>query len=246
MGNQMEQTVLVKYSSAVARLLTSVSLVIPSYNDETTIGRLLEDSDALLKQVCRDYEIVVINDGSKDNTLAVLEEAARKNPRIKLINHEVNKGFGETIRELYLSGDKELIFSLPGDYQYAPKELLAMAKGLERNDFVIGLRVKRNDPARRKFQSHIYNTLLRFLYGHRHTDVNSIKLFRKSILDRITLRSHTPFVDAELCIRAERAGFKVVEIPIEHLPRLSQGASGGKFSVIWETFSDLFKMRSTF
>jgi glycosyltransferase involved in cell wall biosynthesis len=246
MGNQMEQTVLVKYSSAVARLLTSVSLVIPSYNDETTIGRLLEDSDALLKQVCRDYEIVVINDGSKDNTLAVLEEAARKNPRIRLINHEVNKGFGETIRELYLSGDKELIFSLPGDYQYAPKELLAMAKGLERNDFVIGLRVKRNDPPRRKFQSHIYNTLLRFLYGHRHTDVNSIKLFRKSILDRITLRSHTPFVDAELCIRAERAGFKVVEVPIEHLPRLSQGASGGKFSVIWETFSDLFKMRSTF
>src|ERR1700733_12331294 len=104
MGNQMEQTVLVKYSSAVARLLTSVSLVIPSYNDETTIGRLLEDSDALLKQVCRDYEIVVINDGSKDNTLAVLEEAARNNPHIKLINHEVNKGFGETIRELYLSG----------------------------------------------------------------------------------------------------------------------------------------------
>ncbi len=242
----MQRTALLKYSSSVARLLTSVSLVIPAYNDETTVGRLIEDSDALLSEVCRDYEIVVINDGSNDNTLDVLQEAASRNRRIKVINHEVNKGFGATIRQLYLSGNKDLIFSLPGDYQYAPKELLAMARGLEKNDFVIGLRVKRNDPARRKFQSHIYNTLLRFLYGHRHTDVNSIKLFRRSILDQVTLRSHTPFVDAELCIRAERAGFKVVEIPIDHLPRLSQGASGGKFSVIWETFSDLFKMRSTF
>ncbi len=246
MGNQMEQPTLLKNSSSVIEVLTSVSLVIPSYNDQTTVGRLIEDSDKLLREVCRDYEIVVINDGSKDDTLAVLQEAAKNNRRIRLINHEVNKGFGETIRELYLSGGKDLIFSLPGDYQYAPKELLEMAKGLKENDFVIGLRVKRNDPPRRKLQSHIYNTLLRFLYGHRHTDVNSIKLFRKSILDKITLRSHTPFVDAELCIRAERAGFKVVEIPIEHLPRLSQGASGGKFSVIWETFSDLFKMRSTF
>lgn len=242
----MGRATLLKYSSSVARLITSVSLVIPAYNDETTIGRLLDDSDALLRDVCRDYEIVVINDGSTDSTLAEIEEAASRNRRIKVINHKVNKGFGATIRELYLSGSKDLIFSLPGDYQYAPKELLAMAKGLERNDVVIGLRVKRNDPARRKLQSHIYNALLRFLYGHRHTDVNSIKLFRRSILDKITLRSHTPFVDAELCIRAERAGFKVVEIPIDHLPRLSQGASGGKFSVIWETFSDLFKMRTTF
>ncbi len=121
-----------------------------------------------------------------------------------------------------------------------------MAKGLDDYDFVIGLRLHRNDPPRRKFQSKIYNLMLRTFYGHKHKDVNSIKLFRRAILERIQLRSQTPFVDAELCIRAERAGFKVVEIPIEHLPRMTQGASGGKFSVIWETFSDLFKMRSTF
>ncbi|HEY9679737.1 MAG TPA: glycosyltransferase family 2 protein [Drouetiella sp.] len=242
----MPQATLLKYSSPVARLLTSVSLVIPAYNDESTIGRLLYDADVVLRETCRDFEIVVINDGSTDRTRHIIEQAANKNSRIKLVNHPVNKGFGSTIRELYLSASKDLVFSLPGDYQYAPKELFAMAKGLEKNDFVIGRRINRNDPPRRKFQSHIYNALLRFLYGHRHTDVNSIKLFRRSILNRVTLRSHTPFVDAELCIRASRAGYKVVEIPIKHLPRLSQGASGGKFSVIWETFSDLFKMRSTF
>lgn len=226
--------------------LTSVSLVIPTYNDETTIARLIEDSDVLLSEVCSDYEIVVINDGSKDGTLSVVEEVASRYPQVRVINHPINKGFGATIRELYLSGKKDLIFSLPGDYQYAPKELLPMASGLNSHDFVIGLRVHRNDPPRRKFQSFIYNSMLRVLYGHRHKDVNSIKLFRRAILDHIELKSYTPFVDAELCIRAERAGFKVIEIPIEHLPRLSVGASGGKFSVIWETFSDLFKMRSTF
>lgn len=232
--------------SSVATKLTSLSLVIPSYNDETTVGRLIEDADALLQEICSDYEIVVTNDGSKDGTLSLLKKMSERYPKLRLINHEVNRGFGFTIRELYLAGTKELIFSLPGDYQYAPKELLAMISGLVKYDLVIGLRVKRNDPARRKLQSHVYNAMLRILYGNRHKDVNSIKLFRRQIVETIRLQATTAFVDAELCIRAERAGFKVGEIPIEHLPRLSQGASGGKVSVIWSTFADLVKMRRTF
>lgn len=118
-----------------------------------------------------------------------------------------------------------------------------MAEGLRNADLIIGKRVKRNDPFKRRMQSDVYNFLLRLLYGCSFTDVNSIKLFRRSIMDKITLESQTPFVDAELCVRAAKAGFGVREIAIEHLPRLTQGASGGKFSVIWETFSDLVKMR---
>jgi len=236
-----------KANSADAKIkLDPVTLIIPAYNDEETIGRLIDDSDNLLAQICADYEIVVVNDGSKDRTLSVIQARCDTNPHVRLINHQVNKGFGFTIRELYTCGTKDLIFSLPGDYQYAPKELLQMAKGLKDHDFVIGLRVNRNDPARRKMQSKVYNLMLRTFYGHKHKDVNSIKLFRRAILDKVELLSKSPFVDAELCIRAERAGFKVIEIPIEHLPRTTQGASGGKFSVIWETFSDLVKMRSTF
>src|SRR5271154_2980198 len=208
--------------------LTSISVIIPAYNDETTVGRLIEDTRSLLADICQDYEIVTINDGSRDGTLKVLQAQMAKDNRIRVINHEANRGYGETIRELYFAGQKDLIFSLPGDYQYAPKELLAMAEGLRDYHFVIGLRVERNDPWRRKLQSKVYNLLLRTLYGHRHKDVNSIKLFKREILKEINLQSHTAFVDAELCIKAEKAGFRVVEIPIEHLPRLSQGASGGK------------------
>ncbi|MBX9695638.1 MAG: glycosyltransferase family 2 protein [Cyanobacteria bacterium] len=226
--------------------LSSVSLIIPAYNDEETVGRLIDDASALLSEVSNDFEIVVCNDGSRDGTLALLESKARVNPHVRVIDHPQNKGFGATIRELYLAGKMDYVFSLPGDYQYAPKEILAMAEGLHTHDFVIGWRVNRNDPPRRKLQSAVYNLMLRTFYGNRHKDVNSIKLFKREILDRIQLRSQSPFVDAELCIRAERAGFRVVEIPIEHLPRLTQGASGGKFSVIWETFSDLVKMRPTF
>ena len=163
-----------------------------------------------------------------------------------MINHPTNKGFGATIRELYLAGRNDYIFSLPGDYQYAPKELLTMVRGLVENDFVIGWRVQRNDPPRRKLQSMVYNFMLRLFYGNRNKDVNSIKLFRREILDNIELLSKSPFVDAELCIRAAKAGYSVVEIPIEHLPRMTQGASGGKLSVILDTFSDLIGMRRTF
>jgi glycosyltransferase involved in cell wall biosynthesis len=227
-------------------VLNSLSLIIPTFNDESTVGKLIADGVALLEEVCPDYEIVLVNDGSKDNTWEVLQRAAQINNRVRLINHPVNKGYGETIRELYYAAQKDLIFSLPGDYQYAPKELLKMAEGLTRSDFVIGLRVKRNDPWRRKLQSAVYNFMLRALYGLKHKDVNSIKLFKRKILDQVHLQSPTAFVDAELCIRAEKAGFNIIEIPIEHLPRLSQGASGGKLSVIAQTFGDLVNMRSTF
>jgi glycosyltransferase involved in cell wall biosynthesis len=224
--------------------ITSVSVVIPAYNDETTIERLIVDVNTLLKEICSDYEIVCINDGSKDNTFNILTNLAKRLNSLRLINHVQNKGYGETIRELYYAGTKDLVFSLPGDYQFAPKELITMAQGLHDHDFVIGLRVNRNDPARRKLQSHVYNFMLRLFHGVKYKDVNSIKLFRRQILNKITLKSYTPFVDAELVIRAHKANFKVIEIPIEHLPRLSQGASGGKLSVIWDTFSDLIKMSS--
>ncbi len=225
--------------------LTSLSLIIPAYNDETTVGKLIADSVELLNEICPDYEIIVTNDGSKDTTLGVLRDWERKNNRIRIINHEINQGFGFTIKELYYAAQKACVLSLPGDYQYSPKELLKMAQGLADYDFVIGLRVQRNDPWRRKFQSHIYNLMLRLIYGLKHTDVNSIKLFKRDILNHIKLHSSTAFVDAEFCIRAEKAGYRVVEIPIDHLPRLSQGASGGKISVIAQTFGDLLSMRST-
>lgn len=225
--------------------ITSITVVIPAYNDETTVGRLVDDVDCLLQELSTDYEIVCVNDGSKDNTLAVLQEKAKQVRNMRVVDHTVNQGYGRTIRELYLCGTKDLVFSLPGDYQFAPKELLAMAEGLKNHDFVIGLRVNRNDPPRRKFQSHIYNMMLRAFYGISFKDVNSIKLFRREILNYFPLESQTPFVDAELCIRAHKAGFSVVEVPIEHLPRLSQGASGGKLSVITDTFGDLIRMSRT-
>lgn len=227
---------------ASALPITSISMVIPAYNDETTIAKLVQDTDCLLKELSTDYEIVLLNDGSKDNTLAILHDLAKKFPSVRVVNHEVNQGYGKTIKELYYAGTKQLVMSLPGDYQFAPKELITMAEGLRTHDFVIGHRVKRNDPPRRLLQSAIYNSMLRIFYGISFKDVNSIKLFRREILNKITLESDTPFVDAELCIRAHRAGFKVIEIPIDHLPRLSTGASGGKISVITDTFGDLIRM----
>lgn len=223
----------------------SVSIVIPTYNDQTTIGRLVKDTYNLFLGLGVKFEIICTNDGSTDNTLAILQKLQTEIPNLKVINHPDNKGYGYTIRELYLSGGKDLICSLPGDYQYAPQELLKMAEGLNGHEMVIGLRVKRNDPARRKLQSAVYNMMLRTLYGIKHKDINSIKLFKRRILDSLELKSFTPFVDAELCIRAQKAGFKIIELPIDHLPRTSTGASGGKVSVILDTFFDLLKMRST-
>src|SRR5512145_1873647 len=92
--------------------ISSISVVIPAYNDETTVGRLVRDTDVLISGLCSDYEIICTNDGSKDNTLALLKELSTSVPRLRIINHEINQGFGRTIRELYLSGTKDVILSL--------------------------------------------------------------------------------------------------------------------------------------
>lgn len=97
--------------------ITSISMVIPAYNDETTIAKLVQDTDCLLKELSTDYEIVLLNDGSKDNTLAILHDLAKKFSSVRVVNHEVNQGYGKTIKELYYAGTKDLVMSLPGDYQ---------------------------------------------------------------------------------------------------------------------------------
>src|SRR5688572_15527114 len=92
--------------------VTSISVVIPAYNDETTVGRLVDDVDCLLQEICTDYEIICVNDGSKDNTLAVLQDKAKQIRNMRVVDHPVNQGYGRTIRELYLCGSKDLVFSL--------------------------------------------------------------------------------------------------------------------------------------
>lgn len=214
-------------------MLSSVSLLIPAYNDEATIGRVVKEARAVGKLVAKRYEVIVVDDGSRH----------RIKPRhIKLITHATNQGYGRTIKELYYAGTFEWLFTIPGDYQVGAKELLKLIPYTGQGDMILGWRKDRHDPAHRRFASWVYNSLLRLIFGTALHDVNSVRLVRRSILTDVSLRSSSAFVDAELVIGAMRKGFRVLEVPISHRCRAGGGRGGGiRWRTVAETIIDMVR-----
>ncbi|MEK7141434.1 MAG: glycosyltransferase family 2 protein [Patescibacteria group bacterium] len=222
--------------------LSSLSFLIPAFNDEATIETVVAEAVSVGRRVAKKFEIVVINDGSRDMTGLNLVTVAKKFKELRVITHRANQGYGRTIKELYYAGRYDWLFTIPGDYQVGAKELEKLIPSSDSSDMMLGWRVIRRDPTNRLLSSWIYNTLLRLLFGITLHDINSVRLLRRSMLQTITLTSHSAFVDAELVIRAKRLGFSVTEIPITHRAR-SDGASGGgnQWGTMWRTVREMVK-----
>lgn len=241
--------------------LSSLSFLIPAYNDEATITRVVAEAVAVGKRVAKKFEVVVTSDGSQDMTRIILVRLAKKVENLRVITHRVNQGYGRTIKELYYAGKSEWLFSIPGDYQVGARELEAILRatptlwsGESRSssrqartiydvpDMILGWRVARHDPVNRLFASWVYNSLLRLLFGITLHDVNSVRLMRRAVLKDIALTSDSAFVDAELVIGALRNGFRVTEAPIAHRPRQGGGQGRGNgWKTVWETAREMIQ-----
>jgi dolichol-phosphate mannosyltransferase len=223
--------------------MESLTFIIPAYNDETTIETVINKTADVGKKLRIPFTIEVIDDASSDATGYILRKLTRRMPNLHVITHTKNAGYGQTIKELYRKAYNNWLFSLPGDYQIEPGELVHLWSRRREADMIIGERRLRHDIPSRLRQSRIYNTLLRVLFHLDMHDVNSVRLMRTSLMKSICLTSSSAFVDAELVIRSKRAGFRVMEIPIDHRARAGSGASGGKLSTILPTIRDMIVFR---
>ncbi len=226
--------------------LRSLSILIPAYNVDHTIKKVVTDAYTVGKKVTDNLEVIVTDDASSDTTGKVLRDLKRKAPNLRIITHTVNQGYGKTIKELYRSGRSEWLFSLPGDDQFDAKELLELIPADKHADMILGWRENRHDSTRRLIQSKTYNSILNTFFHLNLHDVNTIRLMRRSALQSIPLKSDSAFVDAELAIRLRRKNLKITEIPIHHKMRKDVGATGGKFlATIYPTIVDIVRMRLT-
>lgn len=222
--------------------LSSLSFLIPCYNDQTTIERVISEATDVGSRIAKIHEIVVISDGSKDRTGMILTKLGKKVQNLRIITHPINQGYGRTIIELYYAGTKEWLFTIPGDYQVGARELEKLIPFSRSADMILGWRVNRHDPPNRLFASWVYNTLLHMLFGIGLHDSNSVRLMRRSILRDIQLSSTSAFVDAELIIRAIESGFRVREVPIGHRSRQDRKPGGGNnWRTIWETVVEMMR-----
>jgi glycosyltransferase involved in cell wall biosynthesis len=212
--------------------LFSLSILIPAYKDEGSIATVVRHAVRVGNIVAETYEIVVIDDASPDKTGAVLDGLKKTTPHLRVIHHRENKGYGETMKELYCSGSKQWFFTTPGDFQIDPFELLKLVPYACGPDMVIGWREKRQDSLKRKVQSQIFNRCIRLLFGVRFHDINSVRLMKRTFLRDISIDGSSAFVDAKMTLDGMKKGQRVIEVPITHRSRETAGASGGKLSII--------------
>ncbi len=200
-----------------------LSVFFPAFNDSRALPDLLARTFAVLRAHVVDYEVIVVNDGSSDDTAKVLEEMrVRYHPRLRVVTHSENRGYGAALRSGFANARKEFIFYTDGDGQYDPSELVSLLKAVTaETGLVNGYKMERNDPWHRVAIGWLYNRLARGLFGIRLRDIDcDFRLIRRSALADSELISTSGTICVELVRRLEMSGAEVVEVPVHHYPRL--------------------------
>ncbi len=201
--------------------LSGLSIFFPAYNDAGTIPSMVLTAQMVARAVTDDYEIIVVNDGSQDHTPDVLAELERQMPRLRVIQHPQNRGYGAALKTGFASAAKEWIFYTDGDAQYNPLELPSLVEALREGvDVVNGYKISRNDPLIRIILGNIYNTGVKILFGLRLKDIDcDYRLMRRAIFDKISLESNTGSICVEMIKKIQDAGYNFAEVPVSHYHR---------------------------
>lgn len=199
----------------------SISVFFPCYNDRHTIGDLVVEAERQLQQLSDDYEIIVINDGSTDGSGDVLRELTARVPRLTVITHERNRGYGGALRSGFAAATKDLVFYTDGDGQYDVQELAVLLMLLtDDTDFVNGIKMTRQDPSYRVHVGNLHRFLMRWMFWLPINDVDcDFRLIRRRILDGVELRSNSGSICVELVKQAQRAGAGFREVSVHHYAR---------------------------
>jgi glycosyltransferase involved in cell wall biosynthesis len=224
--------------------VTSLTVAMPAYNEGENIGPMIDLVRTYVTPLVDDLEIVIVNDGSKDNTAAVVQAISDQDPRVRLIQHPVNLGYGAAVRDGIWAATKELIFITDSDRQFDLREITRLLPRLAEGDMVVGYRYARSDPWHRRLFGNGWSWLVNLLFGYTARDVDcAFKLFRRKVVEAIHVESGGAMFTAEFLVRVKRAGFKIVEEPVSHHPRIAGKQTGARPAVILRAFRELFKIR---
>lgn len=204
------------------RFPSSLSVFFPAYNDAPSLPRLLARTFEVLRRVCSDFEVIVVNDGSTDSTSSVLAELQREYaPFLRVVTHPRNLGYGAALRTGFAQATRDFVFYTDGDGQYDPAELEGFLHAVTpATGLVNGYKMERRDPAHRKVIGWLYNRFARSLFriGLRDIDCD-FRLIRRSVLEKCPLQSTSGIICVELVRGLELSGCQVPELPVHHYPR---------------------------
>ena len=219
----------------------SITVFFPAYNDAGTIASMVVLADRTLRKLTDDYEMIVVNDGSRDHTAQVLSELESIYPRLRLIHHTANKGYGSALRTGFANASKELIFYTDGDAQYDVRELQKLVPLMTADvDVVNGYKISRSDPLHRIVVGNIYCWIIRFAFGIKIRDVDcDFRLVRRASYNRVRLMSTSGTICVEMIKSFQDAGLRFAEVPVNHYHRAYGKSQFFNFRRLFKTVKDL-------
>lgn len=219
----------------------SISVFFPCYNDAGSIGLLVTDAYKTLKRITRDFEIIVIDDGSKDESREILSRLERQIKELKLVFHEKNRGYGGALKSGFGASTKDLVVYTDGDGQYDIKDLTKLLDKLSDDvDVVQGYKIRRSDPWYRLLIGRFYHHFSKILFGLKVRDVDcDFRLIRKSALNSIKLEYDSGVICVELVKKLQDKGYKFSEVGVNHFPRLYGHSQFFNYKRIVKTLMEL-------
>jgi glycosyltransferase involved in cell wall biosynthesis len=228
-------------SAEQAVLLSGLSVFMPAHNEEGNIERVVGGFSAELPGVADSYEIIVVDDGSRDRTGEIADRMAAADSHVRVVHHPVNLGYGGAVISGIKAATKPYVLLCDGDGQFDPADMRRFAERIKDYDVVVGRRTRRADHLMRRINGKLWTVFMRTLFGLNVTDVDcGFKLFRRETVDGIELHSRGAMITTELLANLAGRGARICEVEVTHLPRVAGESSGNSPWVILRAFRELF------
>jgi len=220
-----------------------LSVVLPAYNEEQVIATTVTQVIGTLDALAPDYEIIIVDDGSRDRTGEIADALAAVHSRIRVVHNRPNRGYGGALIAGFNAASKELIFFMDADGQFDIRDIARLLPHIEAYDAVLGYREVRCDPRIRKINAWGWNLLMRLLFGLHVRDVDcAFKLYRAELVRAANVQAEGAMVNSEMLVKLHRMGYRFLEVSVRHYPRQHGQATGANLRVIARAFKELLKL----
>jgi glycosyltransferase involved in cell wall biosynthesis len=220
-----------------------LSLVLPAHNESENIEAVVDRALEVLPTVTRDFEIIVVDDGSHDETPQIVDRLAANHPSIVARHHEVNRGYGSALTTGFDAATGDYIMFMDADRQFDIADIRALLPYVTHYDIVAGYRIKRRDPLYRRLYGKMFGMSVWVLFGVHMRDIDcAFKIYRADLLKGITLTTPGALINTEMLARSKRRGATIAEVGVNHYPRLAGESSGGSPKVVLRAMRETIRL----
>jgi glycosyltransferase involved in cell wall biosynthesis len=228
--------------------VAELSFFFPAHNEEANLEALVDEALAALPALAEKFEIIAVDDGSRDRTPAIADGLAAGHPGVvRVVHHPTNLGYGAALRSGFQAARFGLVAFIDGDRQFRVADLGRLTERLaaaDAPDAVVGYRLDRADPLIRRWYARMYRLSNRIFFGVRVRDIDcACKLLKREALVPIRISSGGAFFTAELLIKLRFEGRKLAEVGVPHYPRTAGSQTGAKPRVVLRAVRDFWSLR---